>query len=101
MIPTGIKAYMIPGFKLCFYPKSGLGSKYYLRIANTIPTIDEDYAYSDNEGHIFIRIRNEGTKRLVVHKGNKFVQASFELFGITTDDNANGVRNGGFGSTGA
>ena len=99
MIPTGIRSYMLPGFKLCFYPKSGLGSKY-LRISNTIPTIDEDYVYSKNEGHIFLRIRNEGNKRIVIHKGNKFVQASYEIYGITTDDNASGVRNGGFGSTG-
>lgn len=99
MIPTGIKSYMLPGFKLCFYPKSGLGSKY-LRISNTIPTVDEDYAYSDNEGHIYLRVRNEGSKRISIKRGNKFVQASYEIFGITNDDDATGVRNGGFGSTG-
>jgi len=101
MIPTGIRAKMIPGFKLAFYPRSGLGSKYFMRIANTIPQIDSDYFYSDNEGHIFIRIRNEGDKRIDIKKGDKFVQASFEIYGITNNDHADGIRNGGFGSTGA
>jgi len=100
MIPTGIRIKLLPGFRLSFYPKSGLGSKYFLRIANTIPTIDEDYYYSDNMGHIFLRIRNEGNKRVVINKGDKYIQGIIEMFGLDVNDNATGVRNGGFGSTG-
>jgi dUTP pyrophosphatase len=33
--------------------------------------------------------------------GSKFCQGIFLMYGITTDDEASGVRNGGFGSTGA
>ena len=100
IIPTGIRVKMLLGFKLAFYPRSGLVSKYFLRIANTIPQIDSDYFNSSNEGHIFLRIRNEGKNRVVIHKGDRFIQASIEVHGITIDDNVNGVRNGGFGSTG-
>lgn len=101
MIPTGIRVEMLEGFKLAFYPRSGLGSKYYLRIANTIPQIDSDYYYSDNEGHIFLKIRNEGNKRVEINKGDKFIQGGIEIYGITLSDNATGIRNGGLGSTGA
>ena len=44
------------GIHLSIYPRSGLGFKYHLGIANTVGIIDEDYFKSDNEGHIMIRI---------------------------------------------
>lgn len=99
-IPTGIRAFMIEGFYLECVPKSGLGFKYYVRLANTVGTVDEDYAYSSNEGHIFVKIRNEGDKRMVIHKGDKLFQGRFEIFGVTKSDKAETIRDGGFGSTG-
>ena len=99
-IPTGIRAFIMNGFYLECVPKSGLGFKYYVRLANTVGTVDCDYFYSSNEGHIFVKIRNEGDKIMTVKKGDKFCQGIFKIYGITNDDNAKDIRDGGFGSTG-
>ena len=47
-IPTGIRSYMQDGEVLIAVPRSGLGFKYYARLANTLGVIDSDYYYSDN-----------------------------------------------------
>lgn len=100
-IPTGIRAEMDEGWVLKIYPRSGLGFKYRLRLNNTVGIIDSDYFYSDNEGHIFIKITNESNeeKHLELKRGDAFAQGIFLEYGITVDDDAEGVRNGGFGST--
>lgn len=101
VIPTGIRCQMEEGWGLFLYPKSGLGFKCYTRLANTIGIGDEDYYYSDNEGHILIKLRNESKdKTLVINRGDKFIQGVFHEYGITYDDFVDTVRNGGFGSTG-
>ena len=63
--------------------------------------VDSDYFYSDNEGHIFAKITNDSNedKVLSLEKGAGFMQGIFLEYGITVDDDADGVRNGGFGST--
>ena len=100
-IPTGIKVQMLEGWYLMCVPRSGMGFKYYVRNANTIGVIDASYYNNkDNEGHCYIKIRNEGMKRMEVHKGDRFCQAIFHIHGITEDDNASGERSGGIGSTG-
>lgn len=100
-IPTGIRVKMEDGWVLNIYPRSGLGFKYRLQLNNTVGIIDSDYFYSDNEGHIFIKLTNDSNegKTLEVAKGSGFAQGIFLEYGITVDDAADGVRNGGFGST--
>ena len=100
-IPTGIRVKMEEGWVLKVYPRSGLGFKYRLQLDNTVGVIDGDYYYSDNEGHIFVKVTNDGKtgKTLTVNKGEGFCQGIFLPFGITEDDSAEEVRNGGFGST--
>lgn len=99
-IPTGIRAEIENGYVLMLYPRSGLGFKYRLTLNNTVGVIDSDYFYSDNEGHIMIRMTNcSNDKTLTVEAGQGFAQGIFMPFGITVDDEAQGVRNGGFGST--
>ena len=58
-IPTGIRAWMEDGWVLMLYPRSGLGFKYRMQLANTVGVIDSDYYGSDNEGHIQIKITND------------------------------------------
>lgn len=100
-IPTGIRVKIQDGWILMCVPRSGSGNKYYIRIAGTLGVIDWDYFYSNsNSGHCFIKIRNEGTKRFTVNKGDKICQAIFVMCGITNDDNVTDIRDGGFGSTG-
>lgn len=101
-IPTGIRVKMEEGWVLKCYPRSGLGFKYRLQLNNTVGIIDEDYYYSDNQGHIFAKLTNDSNedKYFTLEAGDGFMQGIFVPFGITYDDNAEGIRNGGFGSTG-
>lgn len=100
-IPTGVRVRMEEDWVLKIYPRSGLGFKYRLQLNNTVGIIDSDYYYSDNEGHIFIKITNDSNegKTVEVAKASGFAQGIFLEYGITVDDDAEGVRNGGFGST--
>ncbi|MBQ8933724.1 MAG: deoxyuridine 5'-triphosphate nucleotidohydrolase [Lachnospiraceae bacterium] len=101
-IPTGIRAGMRQDYCLFIVPRSGLGSRYRFQLNNTTGVIDSDYFFSDNEGHIFVPMINDSRegKVLELKAGSAFVQGIFCPFGITEDDDAEGTRNGGFGSTG-
>lgn len=100
-VPTGIRAEMEEDWVLKLYPRSGLGFKYRLQLNNTVGIIDSDYFFSDNEGHIIAKITNDSLedKTLKIRAGEGFIQGIFLEYGITVDDDASGIRNGGFGST--
>lgn len=100
-IPTGIRVKMEEDWVLKLYPRSGLGFKFRLQMNNTVGIIDSDYFYSDNEGHIFVKLTNDSNegKTLTVEQGMGIIQGIFLEYGITVDDDAEGIRNGGFGST--
>ena len=100
-IPTGVRVEMEPNWVLKCYPRSGLGFKFRLQLNNTVGIIDSDYFYSDNEGHMFMKLTNDSKegKTLEVGQSEGMVQGIFMQYGITEDDDADGVRNGGFGST--
>lgn len=100
-IPTGLRSYMKENEYLKIVPRSGLGFKYYCRLANTEAIIDSDYYNSDNEGHIFIKIRNEGSKEMIIKKGEAFCQGIFQSYLLADGDDFNQGedRNGGIGST--
>lgn len=99
--PTGIRVEMCEEWVLHIYPRSGLGFKYRLQMNNTVGIIDSDYFYSDNEGHIFIKMLNDSRegKTLELSAGMAFAQGIFLEYGITEDDDVSDSRNGGFGST--
>lgn len=100
-IPTGIRVKIDEGWVLKIYPRSGLGFKYRLQLDNTVGIIDSDYYNSSNEGHIMIKMTNNSLegKTVYIPKGTAFAQGVFLEYGITVDDDAEGVRDGGFGST--
>lgn len=100
-IPTGVRVWIENGWVLKLYPRSGLGFKFRLQLNNTVGIIDSDYYYSDNEGHIFCRITNDSNenKTVSLKTGDGFCQGIFVEYGITVDDETEGIRNGGFGST--
>ena len=83
------------------YPRSGLGFKFRLQLNNTVGIIDSDYYNSKIEGHIMEQITNDSRegKDVSVKCGDGFIQGIFVEYGITFDDDADGIRNGGFGST--
>lgn len=98
-VATGIRALMPADWCLMIFPRSGLGFKYRLKLNNTVGIIDADYADSDNEGHIFIRMTNEGDKTLEIAAGMAFAQGIFTHYLLTEDDDTTATRNGGLGST--
>ena len=99
VLPTGIRCRIENGWFLAMYPRSGLGFKHGLSLANTTGIIDSDYYYADNEGHIMIKAFTRNHE-LEIEAGDRFCQGIFLPYGITTNDNAGGKRSGGFGSTG-
>lgn len=100
-VPTGIKASMNEDEFLAIFVRSSMGFKYNIRLCNQVGIVDSDYYNNpDNEGHIFIKIQNEGTEALTINKGDRFAQGIFMNFLITDDDMSFGDRTGGFGSTG-
>lgn len=103
LIPTGIRARIDDGWVLKIYPRSGLGFKHRIQLDNTVGIIDADYYNSSNEGHIMIKLTNDSNKEsntvVTLEAGKGFAQGIFLEFGITEDDEASGVRDGGFGST--
>lgn len=102
LIPTGIRSWIEDGWVLDIFPRSGLGFKHRVQLDNTVGIIDADYYNSSNEGHIMIKLscdaHDEG-HTVCVNAGDGFAQGIFMPFGITVDDDTDGVRDGGFGST--
>ena len=100
-IPTAIKAKMNKDEVLLIYVRSSLGFKYNLRLCNGTGIIDSDYYNNENnEGHIFIKIQNEGTETIHLKAKDRFAQGIFMKY-LTTDneDKINNTRQGGIGST--
>jgi len=77
-IPTGIKVTMEEDDVLLLVDRSSMGFKYNVRMCNQVGVIDADYYNnSNNEGHMWIRIQNEGDKDYVVKKGDGMIQGMF------------------------
>ena len=102
IIPTFIKCKIQTGWMLCMYPRSGMGFKYGVHLANTIGVIDSDYYGCEaNDGHIMVKLVNPSDKDILIKRGEKFCQGIFIPFGITEDDAPIfNERSGGIGSTG-
>lgn len=99
-IATGIKANMEDDEALFILVRSSMGFKYNVRLCNQVGVIDKDYYNNEsNEGHIFIKIINEGDKEFVVNKGDAIGQGIFMKYLLTSDDDTTSVRVGGIGST--
>ena len=100
-IPTGVKASMEEDNVLFLIDRSSMGFKYNVRMCNQVGVIDADYYNnSNNDGHMWIRIQNEGDKDYVVKKGDAMIQGIFIKYLKTDDDiESENERNGGFGST--
>ena len=99
-IPTGIRCEMQPGWVLMVFPRSGLGFKHQVRLANTVGVIDSDYFHAANEGHIMVRIVNGGDHAVSIAKGERFCQGVFLPHGLAEEEDVLADREGGFGSTG-
>ncbi|MDD3831805.1 MAG: deoxyuridine 5'-triphosphate nucleotidohydrolase [Clostridia bacterium] len=98
-VPTGIRIKLTNWHLLMIVPKSGLGCKYSLGLANTVGIIDSDYYNADNEGHIIVWIVNNGNEHISIAKGKAFVQGLLLSHSITEELPITNNRKGGFGST--
>ncbi|UCG79345.1 MAG: dUTP diphosphatase [Nitrospirota bacterium] len=101
VVSTGLKAYMAGDEYLGIHIRSGLSFRNSLSLINDEGIIDADYYNNaDNEGHIQIGIINLGDKPFMVNKGERIAQAIFKKYLKVDDDDAEGERKGGMGSTG-
>lgn len=86
-IPTGIKATMENDEVLLLIVRSSQGFTYNLRMCNQVGVIDKDYFNNkDNEGHIWIKLKNQGDKDYVVSKHDRIIQGLFIKYLLTDDD---------------
>lgn len=100
LIPTGIKAYMLSDEVLYLYNRSSNPKKKGLVLANSVGVIDSDYYENpDNDGHIMFAFYNIKEEDIVIKKGETIGQGVFSKYLVIDDDNAEGERTGGFGST--
>ena len=100
LIKTGIKAYMQDDEMLVLYNRSSNPKKKGLILANSVGIIDNDYyGNEDNDGHIMFAFYNIKEEDVTIKKGECIGQAIFQKYLLTDDDNAEGIREGGFGST--
>ena len=91
-IPTGIKASMNDSEVLLLVVRSSMGFKYNVRLVNQVGVIDKDYYNNEsNEGHIFVKLQNEGDKDYEVKKGDKIMQGIFVNY-LTVDEEENVER---------
>ena len=100
-LPLGIKACMNNDEVLMIYVRSSQGFKYNVRMCNQVGIIDADYYNNpDNEGHIFIKLKNEGDKDYIVKKGDAICQGIFTKFlSVDDEENVENTRKSGIGST--
>lgn len=105
VIPSGIKCRFEEKestfWHLKLYNRSSLGINNHIVLKHGTGIIDSDYYNNpSNEGDILIPLVNLSGVGKQFKAGDRIVQGIFEMFGIVKDDNANGQRFGGVGSTG-
>lgn len=102
LIPTGIKAMLNSDEFLGIYIRSSLGFKYNLRMCNQVGIIDSDYYNnSSNEGHIFVKLKNEGDNDIILKKYDRYVQGIIQKYYIVDNEKEiEDIRVGGIGSSG-
>ena len=100
LVKTGLKAYMQDDEMLLLYNRSSNPKKKGLILANSVGVVDKDYYGNvDNDGHIMFAFYNIKDEDVEIKKGDAIGQAIFQKYLVTDDDNAEGEREGGFGST--
>ena len=99
MLWSNIKAQFNPDEALLVNVRSSMGKKN-IMLANTQGWIESDYYNNpDNEGNIGLMFYNYGTEEWKVQKNDRVAQAMFIKYLVTDNDNAEGTRSGGWGST--
>ena len=102
LIPTGIKVMLNSDEFLGIYIRSSLGFKYNLRMCNQVGIVDSDYYNNtSNEGHIFVKLKNEGDTDIILKKHDRYVQGIIQKYYIVDNEKEiEDIRVGGIGSSG-
>lgn len=85
-LPTGLKAYFPKDEMLMLVLRSFAGFKYNIRLCNQVGIVDADAYHNRNDGHIWIKIQNEGDKEVFIPKGEAIVQGIFLKYLTTRSD---------------
>lgn len=100
LVPTHVKCRLDPDTYLEISVRSSTPLKYLLLLANGVGIIDADYYNNeDNEGHIYFQFINLSPFDIELQPGDCIGQGIIRKYEITEDDEAEGERVGGFGST--
>lgn len=100
LVSTGIKCHLPTNMYLELSVRSSTPLKHWLIMANSIGIIDADYCNNpDNEGEIFFQMINLSPFPIQLKKGDKIGQGIIKPYEKVRNDNAEGSRQGGFGST--
>lgn len=100
LVKTGLKVYCTPDEYIMLCNRSSNPGKRGLVLANSVGIIDSDYyGNPDNDGHIMFAFYNVFDHDVEIKKGDAIGQAIFMKYLKVDDDNAEGERVGGFGST--
>lgn len=100
MVKTGIKAYMKEDEALFLYNRSSNPIKKGLIMANSVGIVDSDYFENpDNDGHIMFAFYNFYPVAVTIEKGERIGQGIFQPYFKADGDQAQALRQGGFGST--
>ncbi len=99
LIPTGLKAYCMDDEWYMLVNRSS-GPKKGFIMANSIGVIDSDYYENEsNDGHFYFQYINCSDHDIEVKKGDVIGQVIFQKYLTVDNDEASGIRKGGFGST--
>jgi dUTP pyrophosphatase len=93
-IDTNIKVKIPDGYVMNIYPRSSIGIKKHLMLANTVGVIDSDF-----NDTIKLAIYNYGYDTVTLNAGERIAQAVTTRY-ITDGKEVHTVRDGGIGSTG-
>lgn len=100
LVKTGLKAYCQPDEFYMLCNRSSNPGKRGLVMANSVGIIDSDYYENpDNDGHFMFAFYNFFDHDVEIKKGDAIGQAIFMKYLKVDNDQAEGERKGGFGST--
>lgn len=100
LVHTGLKAYCMDDEWIMLANRSSNPGKKKLVLANGIGIVDKDYYGNlDNDGEFMYAYFNISDEDVVIKKGDVIGQVVFQKFLVADNDNAEGDRLGGFGST--
>ena len=100
LIKTGLKAYCPEDEYYMLVNRSSNPGKKGLVMANSLGIVDSDYYGNEsNDGHFMYAYYNFFDHDVQIKKGDVIGQVIFAKYYKVDDDNAEGTRTGGFGST--